>query len=45
MARLIFLDSGPLGLIVRAPSRPQGVGCAFSPRAPDVGRSSWVITN
>jgi hypothetical protein len=23
MARLILLDSGPLGLIVRAPSRPQ----------------------
>jgi hypothetical protein len=27
MARLILLDSGPLGLIVRAPSRPQVVRC------------------
>jgi hypothetical protein len=27
MARLIFLDSGPHGLIVRAPSRPQVVRC------------------
>jgi len=27
MARLILLDSGPLGLIVRAPSKPQVVRC------------------
>jgi hypothetical protein len=27
MARLIMLDSGPLGLIVRAPSKPQVVRC------------------
>ena len=27
MARLILLDSGPLGLIVRAPNRPQVVRC------------------
>jgi hypothetical protein len=27
MARLILLDSGPLGLIVRAPSKPQVVQC------------------
>ena len=27
MARLILLDSGPLGLIVRAPSKPQIVRC------------------
>ena len=27
MARLILLDSGPLGLIVRTPSRPQVVRC------------------
>jgi len=27
MARLILLDSGPLGLVVRAPSRPQVVHC------------------
>jgi hypothetical protein len=27
MARLILLDSGPLGLIVRAPTKPQVVGC------------------
>ena len=27
MARLILLDSGPLGLIVRAPTKPQVVRC------------------
>src|SRR5271157_858009 len=27
MARLILMDSGPLGLIVRAPSKPQVVRC------------------
>lgn len=27
MARLILLDSGPLGLIVRAPSKPQFIRC------------------
>jgi hypothetical protein len=27
MARLILLDSGPLGMIVRAPSKPQVVRC------------------
>jgi hypothetical protein len=27
MARLILLDSGPLGLVVRAPSKPQVVRC------------------
>jgi hypothetical protein len=27
MARLILLDSGPLGMIVRAPSKPQIVRC------------------
>ena len=27
MARLILLDSGPLGLIVRAPREPQVVRC------------------
>jgi hypothetical protein len=27
MARLILLDSGPLGLIVRSPSKPQVVRC------------------
>jgi hypothetical protein len=27
MARLILLDSGPLGLIVRAPNKPQVVRC------------------
>ena len=27
MARLILLDSGPLGLIVRAPGKPQVVRC------------------
>jgi len=27
MARLILLDSGPLGLIVRAASKPQVVRC------------------
>ncbi len=27
MARLILLDSGPLGLIVRAPSKPKVVRC------------------
>jgi len=27
MSRLILLDSGPLGLIVRAPSKPQVVRC------------------
>jgi hypothetical protein len=27
MARLILLDSGPLGLIVRSPSKPQIVRC------------------
>jgi hypothetical protein len=27
MARLIMLDSGPLGLIVRAPNKPQVVRC------------------
>jgi len=27
MARLILLDSGPLGLIVRAPRKPQVVRC------------------
>jgi hypothetical protein len=27
MARLILLDTGPLGMIVRAPSKPQIVRC------------------
>jgi hypothetical protein len=43
MARLILLDSGPLGLIVRAPSKPQVVRCLAWLKAISATRAAVFI--
>jgi hypothetical protein len=43
MARLILLDSGPLGLIVRAPSKPQVVRCLAWLRAISTTGATVII--
>ena len=43
MARLILLDSGPLGMIVRAPSKPQIVRCIMWLRTVAVSGATVVI--
>ena len=43
MARLILLDSGPLGLIVRAPSKPQVVRCLHWLRTISATGATFVI--
>jgi hypothetical protein len=43
MARLILLDSGPLGLIVRAPTKPQVVRCVTWLKAISATGASMII--
>ena len=43
MARLILLDSGPLGLIVRAPSKPRVVRCVSWPKTISATGATVII--